>query len=97
MQDAAEPLAMTVVVGDKRRRAAGHTDLRRANCAEGDAISMRRDLRRRDRRLHEKHAGDDRREQARAQTDALKDWSHRRLWVPKPMLGFDLLRGQANR
>jgi hypothetical protein len=30
-------------------------------------------------------------------THPLKDWSHRRLSVPKPTLGFDGLRGQASR
>ncbi|MGD9543233.1 MAG: hypothetical protein AB7F41_05505 [Methylocystis sp.] len=92
MKDAAEPLA--VAVGRRqRRRAALRSVLRRANGA--DAVSERNSMRRRDRRLHEQKARDHRREDARAQIYPLEDWSHRRLSVPKPTLGFDRSRGQA--
>lgn len=81
MQYAAEPLAMAVV-GNERRFAAIRNVLRRANGAEDDAFK-RSELCDRDRRLREKQTGDHRREKARAQMHPLKDWSHRRLSVPR--------------
>lgn len=95
MQNTAEPLAMTVM-RNERRGAVCRSVLRRADCAEADALSEHSNMCGRDPRLHEKKASDHRREQTRGQTYPLKDWSHRRLSVPTPTLGFDRLRGQAS-
>ena len=96
MQNAAKRLAMAIWRSD-RPRAVFCSVLRRADCAEADALSEHSKMCGRDPRLREKNAGDHRREQARGQTYPLKDWSHRRLSVPKSTLGFDRLRGQASR
>lgn len=65
MQNAAKPLAMAVVRGE-RRGAAIRAVLGRANCADDDAFAKRSEMGGRDHRLREKYAGDHRREYARA-------------------------------
>ena len=97
MKNAAEPLA-GAVVGRRRWRAPGRFDLRRAKkCAENDAaLSERREMRDRDRRLSEKKAGHHRREHARAQTLPLNEWSHRRLSVSRGNVRFRTRERSSN-